>query len=98
MSRFSQSFFSFLFGAFLGGLGALLIAPESGPHTRRKLSFIADRYLLFIQQLIYSLLYSNSGVDSEAKQAGDSVLERAKEQAEELLSDVDSLIDRIKKQ
>lgn len=96
MSKRSNSALSFLLGAATGAILGILYAPDKGSSTRDKLSFLVDKYKKELEEIIDSLIETEAGASSMAKEQGKKVISDAKEKAEKLLEDVDELIGQIK--
>ena len=96
MSKRSNATLAFLLGAATGAILGILYAPDKGSSTRDKLSFLVDKYKKELEELVNSLIDSEEGSSSQAKEKGKKVISDAKEKAEKLLEDVDELIGQIK--
>jgi gas vesicle protein len=96
MSNTSKTIFAFLLGAATGALIGVLYAPDKGVNTREKLSFLLEKYRKQLEDLIEQLVNSKNIPSSQAKTEGEKVIKDAREKAEKLLQDVDSLIGQIK--
>ena len=96
MSKRSNATLAFLVGAAAGAIFGVLYAPDKGSSTRDKLSFLVDKYKRELEELVNSLIDSEQGSSSIAKEKGNKVISDAKEKAEKLLEDVDELIGQIK--
>jgi gas vesicle protein len=75
----------------------ILYAPDKGVNTREKLSFILEKYRKQLEDLIEELVNTKNIAPSQAKTEGERVIKDAREKAEKLLQDVDSLMGQIKK-
>lgn len=98
MSNKSNSFMSFLVGAATGVVLGVLFAPDKGSNTRDRLSYKLDKYKVMLEELIEDIISDEESAVNMAKSKGDKVVNEAKEKAEQLLADVDSLIGHIKKE
>ena len=96
MSKKTNTLLAFLTGATAGALLGILYAPDEGTNTRGKLTYKLSKYKAKLQSLIDELVSAQEIPDSEAKAKGKQVVNDAKEKAEKLLNDVDSLISQIK--
>jgi gas vesicle protein len=96
MNKTSRTIFAFLLGAATGALIGILYAPDKGSNTREKLSFLLQKYRKQLEDLIEELVNTKNIPSSQAKTEGERVIKDAREKAEKLLQDVDSLIGQIK--
>jgi gas vesicle protein len=96
MSNTSKTIFAFLLGAATGALIGVLYAPDKGVNTREKLSFLLEKYRKQLEDLAQQLVNVKNIPSSQAKTEGEKVIKDAREKAEKLLQDVDSLIGQIK--
>lgn len=96
MSKSSKSFLAFLMGAATGATLGILYAPDKGEHTRDKLAFQLQKYSEQLKSLIDELVDGNDMPESLAKSESKKVVSDAREKAERLLSDVESLMGQIK--
>jgi len=98
MGKGSGNFITFLAGAATGALLGVLLAPDTGENTRKKLSFQLKSYQDKLKAYLEGLEKEESHApDSNAKTEGKKVVSDAKLKAEKLLGDVESLIGEIQK-
>ncbi|MFN8354662.1 MAG: YtxH domain-containing protein [Spirosomataceae bacterium] len=96
MSKSSKTLLAFLTGVATGAVLGILYAPDKGENTRNQLSFKLTKYREQLQKLIADLLDGQELPESLAKTEGKKVVSEAREKAEKLLSDVESLMGQIK--
>jgi gas vesicle protein len=103
MGSSSKSFISFLAGLAAGTVIGILYAPDKGEVTRDKLSGKLQYYRNQLETFIADLIERGeevanemSGGDSLAKAEGQKVVNEARQKAERLLEDVESLMTQIK--
>ena len=96
MSRKTNSLVAFLLGAAAGATLGVLFSPDKGTNTRSKLSYKLDKYKVLLEDLLEDLINGADVPVSQAKTRSEKVINDAKEKAEKLLEDVDSLIGHIK--
>ena len=96
MSKKSNSLLAFLLGTATGAILGILYAPDKGSNTRDRLSFKLDKYRSMLEDLIEDLINGKDLPDNVAKSQGQKVVDNAKERAEKLLEDLDTLIEQIK--
>ncbi|MGV3585499.1 MAG: YtxH domain-containing protein [Adhaeribacter sp.] len=89
---------AFISGAATGAAFGVLYAPDKGRETRDRLTYQLYRYRDMLKDLTDSLRDGKEDVPSTAKSEGQRVIKDAKDKAEKLLGDVDSLINQINKQ
>ena len=95
MSKKTTAIISFLSGAVAGAAFGLLYAPDKGRETRDRLSYLLEKYRDAIRDLTEELVAGKEASPSQAKSEGQRVIKDAQTKAEQLLSDVDSLINQI---
>lgn len=103
MSSSTRSFIAFLAGVATGAAIGILYAPDKGEITRDKLAFRLSKYREQLQKFIKDLIERGDevamevvGGDSAAKAEGQKVVSEARQKAERLLEDVESLMEQIK--
>ncbi len=98
MSKSSRSFWAFMMGAVTGATLGILYAPDKGENTRDKLAYQLQKYRDQLKKLVEDLVDGNEGYENMAKTESKKVINEAREKAERLLSDVESLMGQIKSQ
>lgn len=105
MSNSSKSFISYLAGVATGVAIGMLFAPEKGEITRDRLGFRLNKYKEQLQTFIADLIergdeviseIGDTDAETEAKAEGRKVVNEARQKAERLLEDVESLMSQIK--
>ncbi|MDX5438625.1 MAG: YtxH domain-containing protein [Pontibacter sp.] len=95
MSKKNNTLLAFVSGAAVGAVAGILFAPEKGRETRYWLSYRLEKYRDTLSDLLEQLIAKGDGLPTTAKSEGQRVIQDAKEKAEKLLGDVDSLINEI---
>ncbi|GAB3194589.1 gas vesicle protein [Pontibacter aydingkolensis] len=95
MSKKTSNLLAFVSGAAVGAAAGILFAPEKGRETRSWLSYRLERYRDTLSDLLDQLIAKEDSLPSTAKSEGQRVIQDAKNKAEKLLGDVDSLINEI---
>ncbi|TPE42740.1 YtxH domain-containing protein [Pontibacter mangrovi] len=95
MSKKTSALLAFVSGAAVGAAAGLLFAPEKGRETRNWLSYRLEKYRDTLSDLLEQLIAKGENMPTTAKSEGQRVIQDAKEKAEKLLGDVDSLINEI---
>ena len=85
-----------LVGSAVGFGLALLVAPDEGQQVRRRLGYLLDRWTHQVAQLAESLARQQDG--GAARQSGDALVQGAREQAEQILSDANALMREVRQQ
>lgn len=87
---------SFVSGAATGVAIGMLFAPNKGREIRDRLSFRMEKYREMIGDLTDAITANRDiNVPSAAQSEGQRVVKDAKDKADKLLGDVDSLINQI---
>lgn len=95
MSNKTSNVLFFISGAAAGAVAGILFAPEKGRETRNWLSYRLEKYRDTLSDLTEQLIAGRDSSLSTAKTEGQRVIQDAKDKAEKLLGDVDSLIKEI---
>lgn len=95
MGKKTTNILVFVTGAAVGAAAGLLFAPEKGRETRSWLSYRLEKYRDTLADLLDQLVADRDMVTTNAKSEGQRVIQDAKDKAEKLLGDVDSLINEI---
>lgn len=95
MSKKISNVLFFMSGTAIGAVAGILFAPEKGRETRSWLSYRLEKYRDTLSDLLEQLVANRDNSLSSAKTEGQRVIQDAKDKAEKLLGDVDSLIREI---
>jgi gas vesicle protein len=95
MGKKTNAILAFSTGIATGAVLGILFAPEKGRETRDKLSFQLEKYRARLLELSNDLIAGKEEQGSAAKTEGQRVIKDARDKAERLLVDVDSLLDQI---
>jgi len=96
MNKSSKTFWAFMTGAAAGAILGILYAPDKGENTRNKLFYQLQKYRDELQNLISDLIEGKEIPETMAKTEGKKVVNEAREKAERLLEDVESMMSQIK--
>ncbi len=97
MNKGTIGFLSLLTGVATGWAVGVLFAPDKGSNTRGRVSYNLFRFKAALEDILNEL-QSEDLPESAAKSEGERVITDAKNKAEELLRDVETLIGQIKKE
>lgn len=84
----------FLAGGAAGVVVGLLLAPDEGRQLRRRAAYLLDRWAGDLAALVDRL--DASGVPSDARDRADALVADARQQAEDLLTEADALINQAR--
>ena len=96
MNNSTKTFWAFITGAAVGAVLGILYAPDKGENTRNKLFYQLQKYRNELQNLISDLIEGKEIPDTMAKTEGKKVVNDAREKAERLLEDVETMMSQIK--
>ncbi len=86
-----------MLGGLVGGLAGfglgLIVAPNEGRTARRRLAYLLDRWSRQVAALVDQL--GSDEVQSVARETGAALIADAREQAERILRDANSLISEV---
>ena len=91
MRKKSISIIALLLGTAVGIIGGILFAPARGTNARRVLSYKIKSCGDKIQELIKALSHTQTAVSSQAKAAGQQVIDETISKAKQLLQDANEL-------
>jgi gas vesicle protein len=95
MSKKTTAMFAFLGGVAAGAAIGMLYAPDKGREIRDRLSFRLDKYRDMLLALTEEMVSTREEAPSAAQSEGQKVIKEAKDKAEKLLGDVNSLMNQI---
>ena len=96
MSKSSKTFLAFMTGATVGSVLGILYAPDKGENTRNKLLYQLQKYRDQLEGLVSDLIEGKEIPETMAKTEGKKVVNEAREKAERLLEDVETMMSQIK--
>lgn len=96
MSKSSKTFWAFMTGASVGAILGILYAPDKGENTRNKLLYQLQKYRDQLEGLVSDLIEGKEIPETMAKSEGKKVVNEAREKAERLLEDVETMMSQIK--
>ncbi|MCC9165284.1 YtxH domain-containing protein [Pontibacter harenae] len=95
MGKKTTALVAFVSGTAVGAVAGILFAPEKGRETRSWFSYRLEKYRDSLSDLLEQLMADREKLPTSAKSEGQRVIQDAKNKAEQLLGDVDSLIKEI---
>lgn len=90
-----NSIIALLLGAILGMISGMLLAPSRGSSLRKVLSYRFRNHVKRLQELIKALSYTQGMASSQAKTAGQEVIDETIEKAKQLLKEANELAIQI---
>lgn len=96
MNKLSKTFWAFMTGAAVGAVLGILYAPDKGENTRNKLLYQLQKYRDQLEGLVSDLIEGKEIPETMAKSEGKKVVNEAREKAERLLEDVETMMSQIK--
>ncbi|MEM9416827.1 MAG: YtxH domain-containing protein [Bacteroidota bacterium] len=91
MRKNPVSILTFIIGTAVGAILTLLFAPTRGENIRSALSYRVTSYVEKLQDLIKILSNTRAKVSSQAKAAGQGVIDDTIQKAKQLLQDANEL-------
>ena len=88
-----------VWGLMLGGAAGftlgLLVAPEEGPRTRRRVSYRLERLGQQVADLVDQI--TSSHTQSDARSTGDALVADAQVRAEQIRHEIDTLLGEVRR-
>lgn len=94
MNRSTRTLIAFLSGAAVGSVLAILYAPDKGTNIRDRWNFRLSRTRDQLREFVEDLMEND--VQTTAKAESEKVVNDAREKAQRLLADVETLMGQIK--
>lgn len=91
MRKNSGSIIALVLGTAIGIVGGILFAPARGDNVRKLLSYRLQSYVEKLQELIRTLSHTQTISSSQAKAAGQEVIDETIHKAKQLLQDANEL-------
>ena len=91
MRRNSVSIIALFLGTVVGIVVGILFAPARGTNVRKVLSYRVKSYVERLQALIKTLSHTQATASSQAKAAGQEVIDETINKAKQLLQDANEL-------
>ncbi len=88
------SVFGLLAGGAVGFSLGLLLAPDEGQKARRRVAYLLDRWARQVAMLVDQL--NSDEAQSTARESGAALIADAREQAERILNDANSLMKEVR--
>lgn len=86
---------TFILGIVTGAIAALLLTPTRGVDIRSTLSYRVKNYTEKLQDLIKVLSHTKASASSQAKKAGQEVIDETIQKAKRLLQDANDLATQL---
>ncbi len=97
MRKNSGSIIALFLGTVVGTIVGILFAPTRGTNVRELLSYRVKNYVKRLQELITTLSYTQNTASSQAKAAGQEVIDETIHKAKQLLQDANELATQLEK-